>query len=144
MLIQRTRTTIVSILRLTFNAHIDETDPTWNFIQVAILSTIEVSVGVCCACMPVIYPLLRVLVGRKITPSSQASAGLEAGHRKEPLRPRHKFSQLNEGSYATHPWESKLESSSSDSNGHCEANDHIPMGRIIVTRNLHMEETGGA
>lgn len=136
---------MVSILRVTFNAHINVTDPTWNFIKVAILSTIEVSVGVCCACMPVIYPLFRVLVGRKITPSTEGSAALEAGKNREPPRSRHKFSQLDEGSSMSHLWDGKLGSSSSESNGYNqEGHNGIPMGRIMVTRNLDVEHTEAA
>ena len=114
---------IISILRVTFNAHIDVTDPTWNFVKVAVLSTIEVSVGVCCACMPVIYPLLRILGGRKIEPSTQDSAALHADYSREPLQPRHKFSQLENGSNVNDLWVGKLERSSSKGNGHYRKGD---------------------
>ncbi len=144
MLTRRNSATIISILRVTFNAHIDVTDPTWNFVKVA-LSTVEVSVGVCCACMPVIYLFLRVLVGRKIRPSTPDSTALKTGHSRESLRPRHKFSQLDEGLNMSHLYDGKLESSSSNVNGHRRAdNDDIPMGRIKVTCNLDVEHTGGA
>ena len=136
---------MVSILRVIFNAHIDVTDPTWNFIKVAILSTIEVNVGVCCACMPVIYPLFRVLVGRKINPSTEGTASIEARKSKEPSRRRRDFSQLDEGSSISHLWDSKLENNSSRSDGlNKELSDQIPMGRIVVTRDLDVERTGNA
>lgn len=138
--------TLISILRVTFNAHIDVTDPTWNFVKVAVLSTVEVSVGICCACMPVIYPLFRVFVGRKIRPSTDNSAAVEARNHKEHLRPRHKFAQLDEGPNVNSLWDSKLgSSSSSNRKGHSgEGLNDIPMGRIMVTRNLDLEHTGGA
>ena len=145
MLTQRDSATVISILRVTFNAHIDVTDPTWNFVMVAVLSTVEVSVGVCCACMPVIYPLLRVFVGHEIRPSTQSSTALEADDRREPLQPRHKFAQLDEGPNENYLWGSTLQGSSSNSKGHSgEGLDDIPMGRIMVTQNLEVEHAQGA
>ncbi|KAL8785196.1 MAG: hypothetical protein Q9195_008729 [Heterodermia aff. obscurata] len=127
-------TTIISIVRVNFNAHIDVTDPTWNFVKVAILSTVEVSVGVCCACMPVIYPLLRILVGNKNKPSKESSSAAEAGYRKDTSRPRHHFSQLDER------WNSN---SNSNSNSNPRGGyEDIPMGRIKVTQNLCVEHMG--
>lgn len=136
------RGTIISIIRVTFNAHIDVTDPTWGFIKVAILSTIEVSVGVCCACMPVIYPLLRVIAGRKVAPSTESSAALKAGYRREPLRPQHKFSQLEEGSVKNYTSNDKLGNNRSNDNGQERGGyDDVTLGQIIVTSNINVEHS---
>ena len=131
-------------MRVTFNAHIDAPiDPTWNLVILAVLSTIEVSVGICCACMPVIYPLLRILVRNKNKPSRNSSSTLGAGYHKELLRPRHHFSQIEEGPATSHIWNSNLQSgninSISDSGG---CFDDIPLGSIKVTKSLDVERTG--
>lgn len=94
--------------------------------------------------MPVIYPLLRVFVGRRINPSKQSSTPVEAGYRKEPLRPRHKFSQLNEESYVSYFQGDKPGDRNSKNNSFSsEDNPDIPMGRILVTRKLSGERTAG-
>ena len=136
--------TIVSILRVTFNVHIDVTDPTWGFVKTAILSTIEVSVGVCCACMPIIYTLFRIFMGRKIRPRNHSPTILEPGNHEGPLRPRHhKFAQLDKGSHAKPFWKHKPERSSADSDAPCGgSDDDIAMGDIIVTSKLDVEHTG--
>ena len=59
----------------------------------------EANVGICCACMPVIYPLFRVFVGQGLMSKKQGSATLEAGKIEEPSqRLKHRFSHLDEAS----------------------------------------------
>jgi len=126
-------TTIISIFRLSTNAHIDVTDPTFNFVLVAIFSTVEVNVGVVCACMPVIYPLFRVLVGRKIVPSTKPSAYGGSTGFSNPSRAQ-QFSKLGDESDTDHLWKTNPNSSHAST-----ANPNsmdVPMGRIMVTRNL--------
>ena len=90
--------------------------------------------------MPVIYPLLRICVGRKIRPSMQGSEAVRAGYGNQQSRPRQKFSQLEEGSDKKQLWTSKLGNSSSGSSGQDrDVGDDIPMGRIMVTRGLEVE-----
>ncbi|KAJ3537025.1 hypothetical protein NM208_g6480 [Fusarium decemcellulare] len=51
--------TIVSILRLRALVHFGESqNPTWDFYDIAIWSTIEICVGIMCACLPTIRMLL--------------------------------------------------------------------------------------
>ena len=135
-------TTIISIVRVTLNAHIDVSDPTWNFVKVAVLSTVEVSVGVTCACMPVIYPLLRICVGRKVKSTTQGSSTMKPGYGMKISRPRQKFSQLEEGGDTKQMWKNKVGNSGSDSSGQDrEVYDEIPMGSIHVTRDIEVEHT---
>ena len=113
--------------------------------MLAVLSTVEVNVGVCCACMPVIYPLLRVLVRHRNKSSTQGFSALEAGYRKESLPPRQQFSQIDEGSNASHVWNSKPQSGNANSSsGSGGGYDDIPLGRIKVTQNVQVERTGVA
>lgn len=51
-------------------------DLTWNFSQGAIWSSVEPNIGIVCACLPTLYPLVRRWVptwvlGSSVTPSSQ-------------------------------------------------------------------------
>ena len=143
ILILRDSTTIISILRVTFNAHVDITDPTWNLVLLAVLSTVEVNFGICCACMPVVYPLLRILVRHKNNSSTDPSTPIsEAGYQRKPSRSRHQFSHLDEGSSTNHLWNSKLQSGNTNSDSGCGGGyDDIPMGRIKVTQYLRVERT---
>ncbi|KAI1178435.1 hypothetical protein F4777DRAFT_537653 [Nemania sp. FL0916] len=125
--------TIISLLRVIFNAKIDPTDPTWNFVTVAILSTVEVNVGVCCACMPVIYPLFRVFVGKKIvstTSSNSNNAGyVYSGHSS---RKRQRLASSDVDPSDT----DQLWSTSAGTGSVAREGPEIPMNRIMVTRDL--------
>ncbi|KAL8700338.1 MAG: hypothetical protein Q9201_005508 [Fulgogasparrea decipioides] len=55
---------IVSIVRVTANSSFQNVDPTYNYVSVMIWSTVEADVGVICACLPVLAPLVRFCFGR--------------------------------------------------------------------------------
>lgn len=51
--------TVVSILRLQSLVHLAKTNnPTWNFYDVSVWSTVEICVGIMCACLPTIRLVL--------------------------------------------------------------------------------------
>ncbi|KAI2462840.1 hypothetical protein F4781DRAFT_418771 [Annulohypoxylon bovei var. microspora] len=126
-------TTVISLLRCIYNSHIDPKDATWNFITVAILSTVEVSVGVCCACMPVIYPLFRLLSGRRIASKTRTSSN-------DPRYPYDRHSSRMRQRLASSDQEpsdtDQLWSTSASVNGFPKEGREIPMNRIMVTLDL--------
>ncbi|EQK99093.1 Extracellular membrane protein, CFEM domain protein [Ophiocordyceps sinensis CO18] len=64
--------TIVSVLRLralNFSAH--TANPTWDFFDVGIWSTVEINVGIICVCMPSLRLLLLVLADMKSVKSGR-------------------------------------------------------------------------
>ncbi|KAI8635442.1 hypothetical protein F5Y19DRAFT_407786 [Xylariaceae sp. FL1651] len=126
-------TTVVSLLRVVFNAKINPIDATWNFVTVAILSTIEVSVGVCCACMPVIYPLFRLFIGRQIVTSTHTSSN-DPGYAygKHSSRVRQRLASSDQEPSDTE----QLWSTSGSANGLPSEGGEIPLDRIIVTRHF--------
>ncbi|KAI0433454.1 hypothetical protein F5Y09DRAFT_298967 [Xylaria sp. FL1042] len=126
-------TTVISLLRVIFNAKINTMDATWNFVTVAILSTVEVNVGVCCACMPVIYPLFRFLIGRRIVSKSRTSSndhGYAYGRHSSRMRQRLAGSD-QELSDTDHLWSAR-----GGTNDSLKEGGEIPMNRIMVTRDL--------
>ncbi|KAH7082002.1 hypothetical protein BKA63DRAFT_589914 [Paraphoma chrysanthemicola] len=61
----------VSIVRLTeIHRHEDSSDPAWDTSSTAYWSTVELNVGILCACLPTLRPLLR-----KIAPRLLGSTG---------------------------------------------------------------------
>ncbi|KAI0509540.1 hypothetical protein F5B22DRAFT_616708 [Xylaria bambusicola] len=127
-------TTVISLLRVIFNAKINTMDATWNFITVAILSTVEVNVGVTCACMPVIYPLFRVFVDRRIV-SSKSQTGSKDGsyvYGRQSSRTRQRLGSSDREQSDT----SQLWSASGGVHNSSKEGDEIPMNRIMVTRDL--------
>jgi hypothetical protein len=128
------RTTVISIVRCVFNANIDVMDSTWSFVNVAILSTVEVSVGVCCACMPVVYPLFRVFVGRRIqgtTNNSSSDGRLTYGEISS--RKRRRLSSRDKEEDTDQLW--SISGKASDE-GIAQERAEIPMNRIVVRRDL--------
>ncbi|KAF2683334.1 hypothetical protein K458DRAFT_418961 [Lentithecium fluviatile CBS 122367] len=65
---------IISIVRLVYAKNVETIDPTWDFVIIGILSTLESSAAVMVACMPTWRPLFRFL-GRGITSYFSGSNG---------------------------------------------------------------------
>lgn len=62
--------TIVSVLRLrALNFSANTANPTWDFFDVGIWSTVEINVGIICVCMPSLR-LLLVRVFPRLSPSA--------------------------------------------------------------------------
>jgi len=77
------RSTIVcSIIRVKVNSDLDLKDPTWGYTGSMIWSTIEGNVGVICACLPVLAPLLRVFKGRFSFTSSSSETQSRRAYRR--------------------------------------------------------------
>jgi hypothetical protein len=96
---------------------------------VAILSTVEVNVGVCCACMPVMYPLFRTLVGRRAISKAYASGeNPRYAYGKDTSRVRQR---LGSSDRADQLW-----STSGDANGLPRERSEIPTNGIMVTHDL--------
>ncbi|KAI1377812.1 hypothetical protein F4677DRAFT_413630 [Hypoxylon crocopeplum] len=126
-------TTVISILRCVYNAKIDPMDATWNFVTVAILSTVEVNVGVCCACMPVMYPLFRFLIGRQIVSKTHTGSNdARYAYARHSSRTRQKLASSDHEPSDT----DQLWSTSGGANDLPGKGQEIPMNRIMVTRDL--------
>ncbi|PFH60356.1 hypothetical protein XA68_11098 [Ophiocordyceps unilateralis] len=79
--------TVVSILRLRaldFSSH--STNPTWDFFDVGIWSTVEINVGIICVCMPSLRLLLVRLIPSLSTSSQRGY--LPAGSAQHANSPR--------------------------------------------------------
>ncbi|KAI1130876.1 hypothetical protein F5Y10DRAFT_288590 [Nemania abortiva] len=128
-------TTVISLLRVIFNARISTMDATWNFVTVAILSTVEVNVGVCCACMPVTYPLFRFFSGRQIIPKSHGSSN-DSGrpYGRNSSRKRQRLGSVDQNTSDT----DQLWSTRASSAGLPKEGPEIPMDRIMVTRDVEV------
>ncbi|KAI1182780.1 hypothetical protein F5B17DRAFT_419053 [Nemania serpens] len=126
-------TTVISLLRVIFNASISPADATWNFVTVAILSTVEVNVGVCCACMPVIYPLFRCFVGRRIISKAHTSSNdASYAYGRHSSHMRHRLGSTDQELSDT----DQLWSASGGVGDLSKKTPEIPMNRIMVTRDL--------
>ncbi|KAL8721783.1 MAG: hypothetical protein Q9181_007634 [Wetmoreana brouardii] len=66
---------IVSIVRVTANASFQNVDPTYNYVAVMIWSTVEANVGVICACLPILAPLVRLCFGRHDRSQDRSARG---------------------------------------------------------------------
>ncbi|PHH72014.1 hypothetical protein CDD80_4829 [Ophiocordyceps camponoti-rufipedis] len=72
--------TVVSILRLRaldFSSH--STNPTWDFFDVGIWSTVEINVGIMCVCMPSLRLLLMRLIPWLSTSNSRTRTYAQSG-----------------------------------------------------------------
>ncbi|KAI0171951.1 hypothetical protein GGR52DRAFT_448378 [Hypoxylon sp. FL1284] len=142
--------TVISIIRCYTNASVDPADATWNFVIVAILSTVEVNVGVCCACMPVIHPLFRLVVGRRVGSTNRSGSDDARYVRdKHSTRIRRKLAGGSGGDTGLGPSDTDQLWSVTSCNAGGEPGDDrggtppadpqqpgIPMNRILVTRDL--------
>lgn len=54
--------TAFSIIRLIELTSLDVSDVTWNYLPPIVWSTVEICVGMVCACLPVMAPLLPILL----------------------------------------------------------------------------------
>ena len=123
-------------MRCIMNAHVDMTDPTWSLITVAICSMVEVNVGICCACLPIVYPFFRLLVGKRMM--STAAASLNHNASSDPGT--HTISSNNNSRL-----QRKLDGYDSDTeylwSGHASpalngTTTDVPMDGIMVTHNV--------
>jgi hypothetical protein len=74
--------TVVSIIRLQFLlTFANSANPTWDNLGVSIWSTVEINVGLMCACMPT----LRLLLAR-IVPGMRSDAGSSRSQSKRYTR----------------------------------------------------------
>ena len=58
--------TIISILRVNASSHIDVLDVTWGYVPIAEYTTVEANVGILCACLPVLAPLVSSCFKRQV------------------------------------------------------------------------------
>ena len=76
-------TIVCSIIRVTVNSRINLDDVTWSYVASTIWSTIEGDVGVICACLPVLAPVLHIFTDRfGSTPSSSAAPRSKKAYRR--------------------------------------------------------------
>lgn len=97
---------IISILRVRANAKINFSDPTWNSVPIIIWSTVEEDVGVICACLPAMAPLIRLLFGHRFGSSQTSAAHSYPRTRNQDSRPLHhqqSLSRLNEDTFELFP-----------------------------------------
>ena len=93
------RSTIVcSIIRVKVNSDINLTDTTWSYVDSMIWSTIEPDVGVICACLPVLAPVIRSFTGWFNVTSSHEAHYKRAYSRSRPreLEDLSNFDRLEE------------------------------------------------
>jgi hypothetical protein len=64
------------------NSSIDVTDVTWGFVPTAIYSSVEAAVGIICACLPVMAPVVRVCFGRRANTSAAPSSSQQRSDTK--------------------------------------------------------------
>lgn len=99
---------IISILRVRANAKIDFSDPTWNSVPIIIWSTVEEDVAVLCACLPSMWPLIRLLFGCRLRESQPNAAHSYPRTRNQDSRSLHhqqSLSCLNEDTFELFPKE---------------------------------------
>lgn len=99
----RTSTCVVSVIRLVALSSIDYSDITFNVPESLIFSGLEPCLAVTLACVPVLQPLGRFILGRTRTGSSGLSSGKtnskssnfkqlndnSSQHQLRPLGPKH-------------------------------------------------------
>ncbi|KAI0381140.1 hypothetical protein F5Y04DRAFT_289052 [Hypomontagnella monticulosa] len=125
--------TVVSVLRCIYNADVDQMDPTWGYVPTSILSTVEVGVGICCACLPVMYPLFRFMIGRRITSEAHTdSNGPPFSYGGHSSRIRQRLPGCDQGLSDT----DQLWSTSTGGNKLSKEQRGIPLNRIMVTRDI--------
>lgn len=65
---------IMAVVRLSSFAKFDQNDPTWAFTQPMIWSTVEINVGIVCACLPVLAPIFQKVFGKWLSSWSTKGA----------------------------------------------------------------------
>ncbi|KAF2658330.1 hypothetical protein K491DRAFT_276662 [Lophiostoma macrostomum CBS 122681] len=65
---------VMSIVRLFYAKRVETVDPSWDYISISVVSTIECTTGILAACMPTWRPLFKSLRG-KITSYVRSSSG---------------------------------------------------------------------
>lgn len=66
---------IVSILRIIAFNHSNPKDPTYTTVNTAMWSSIEQSIGIICACLPTLRPLIRRIYGTSKNATTETSNG---------------------------------------------------------------------
>ncbi|CAD6589656.1 MAG: hypothetical protein ASARMPREDX12_003920 [Alectoria sarmentosa] len=54
-----------AIVRVWAIINIDQTDVTWSYVRPLIWSSVEISIGITCACLPTLQPLIQLCLGRR-------------------------------------------------------------------------------
>ena len=87
-----------SIVRITVNSRLDRDDVTWSYVACTIWSTIEGNVGVICACLPVLAPVLHAFAALFGSPPSDSAAARSkrAYRRSSTLEDLANFARLEE------------------------------------------------
>ena len=138
-------TTIISILRLAASISIDVADVTWGYVHTAVYTTIEANIGIVCASLPVMAPLVRILSGRPATsntnPAGQTNESNINSKQSKPSRPSQAFLRLIDDTDRLWPLSNHTVQVDGAEDGAREAHG-LRLDRILVTRDIDIERTG--
>ncbi|CAK39197.1 uncharacterized protein An06g01290 [Aspergillus niger] len=67
---------VASAIRIYYFTFINDVDVTWNLGNVFIWSSVEPSIGIVCACLPVLQPLFRTIINRRSLPNRTTTKGV--------------------------------------------------------------------
>ncbi|GAQ45190.1 hypothetical protein AtubIFM55763_006651 [Aspergillus tubingensis] len=67
---------VASAIRIYYFTFINDVDVTWNLGNVFIWSSVEPSIGIVCACLPVLQPLFRTIINRRSMPNRPTTKGV--------------------------------------------------------------------
>ena len=79
-------------------------DFTYSIMPIVVWSTIETTVGITCACLPLLRPVLLVIIPQsiqKLFPSSGQDGKSKSGHRARPLHPSYRQVMTPSGADST-------------------------------------------
>ena len=140
-------TTIISILRAIASADLDVVDATWGYVPTAKYSTIETNVGMVCACLPVLAPLVSLCSKRhfaKRNSDFQRTHSSNTSHtkRSRPSAREQSFSRLQDDdaglvyltTLSTARGNGTLESTR-------EEDSAVALGQMTVRQDIHVEST---
>ncbi|PWY66393.1 hypothetical protein BO94DRAFT_332575 [Aspergillus sclerotioniger CBS 115572] len=64
---------VASAIRIYYFTFVNDVDATWNLGNVFIWSSVEPSIGIVCACLPVLQPLFRTIINRHANAPKRAA-----------------------------------------------------------------------
>lgn len=121
------------MLRTNANARIDMEDSTWNYVDIAIFSTVEGNIGTICACLPVLAPFFWTMFGSCCLVTSESPSGQNNGSNyssgSSGARARYS-SKLNDYAESDHFW--KVPHATVK-------HSQVELGHITVTRDVDIE-----
>lgn len=137
-------TCAAAIVRVWAILNIDQTDVTWSYVRPLIWSSVEISIGITCACLPTLQPLIQLCLSSRST--SNLSRKYPINHNNNDSHNYYNNHNTINNKIITSAWASKEdlregagEGASEGMSTRSDDNDEVPLNGIRVLSQVKVE-----